>query len=95
MLQKITSSHQLASITIGSLIHKFPREAAPEQYFDALRAGEIDIYEVTAFLAKEGIWKLLQVNKSVEIFIWPQDIEYLKISSTSLVADKVWWIKQA
>lgn len=92
---KLSRLLQLEQLGIGHILKKFPVDSKPEDNFDWNRKNEIDTYEIKAINHKGGTWKLVQVDNAVELFTWPGDIEYLNITSSTLIAERVWWIMES
>lgn len=92
---KLTSLQQLEQLNIGTLLKKFPTGKKPEGEFDWKRKEEIDTYEIKAFNRKDNTFKLIQIKGLEELFAWPDDIEYLNISFSKLISEKVWWMMEA
>ena len=92
---KLSHLLQLEQLGIGHILKKFPVDDKPEDNFDWNRKKEINTYEIKGFNHKDGTWKLVQIDDAVELFTWPGDIEYINLRSSSLIAEKVWWIMES
>ena len=91
---KLATPEQVANLSVGNTISRYPSHGAPETLFDAQKKSLTDTYRIHAINKSNGMVELIASGHSLKMFAPAGDIARLFIHFSNLSSQKIWWVEQ-
>lgn len=88
---KLSSMKQIALLSQGDVIVRFPSYGDPVDIYDKEQKKYIDTFEIKSINKKYEMFELVMTGASVSLFSSPGDIGRLFIKSHDLIKENIWW----